>query len=278
MKKKSIQIHNALCIRCQNIFQEKLIVIGRQETCLCPNCIEQLIKEHLQFNNIDLNQILYITKRYEQDHKIHYKLIQAKLNKIDIINSWIPLHMNFPRGMLELNNEQYVDLVLKEAKSVFKNFNVNAICDLFTYTLKDLNNTNIYTRKYNEVFKTLEEAQQYCDRMNEKIEFNRLRKTFKNYLYVDDIRQIPRELNNSYKCFQVLNYKEAITKLKRTKFSIIDLDHDLGEEKTGYDICKYIIENDIQFDKIRIHTSNPVGRDNMIQLLERYTNIPIEIY
>lgn len=186
--------------------------------------------------------------------------------------------MNFPRGMLELNNEHYVDMVLKEAKSVFKNFNANAICDLFTYTLKDLNNTNIYTRKYNEVFKTLEEAQHYCDRMNKKIELNRIRKTFKNYLYVDDIRQIPRELNNSYKCFQVLNYKEAITKLKRTKFSIIDLDHDLGEEKTGYDICKYIIENDIQFDKIRIHTSNPVGRDNMIQLLERYTNIPIEIY
>ena len=71
---------------------------------------------------------------------------QAKLNKIDLINTWIPLHMNFPRGMLELNNEHYVDRVLKEAKSVFKNFNANAICDLFTYTLKDLNNTNIYNR------------------------------------------------------------------------------------------------------------------------------------
>ena len=278
MKKKSIQMHNALCIRCQNIFQEKLIVIGRQETCLCPNCIEDLIQEHLQYNNIKCNQILYIAKRYEQDHKIHYKLMQAKLNKIDLINTWIPLHMNFPRGMLELNNEQYVDKVLKEAKSVFKNFNANAICDLFTYTLKDLNNTNIYSRKYNEIFKTLEEAQQYCDRMNEKIEFNRLRKTFKNYLYVDDIRQIPKELYNSYKCFQAFSYKQAITKLNKTKFSIIDLDHDLGEEKTGYDICKYIVENNIRFDKIKIHTSNPVGRNNMIQLLERYTNIPIEVY
>ena len=89
---------------------------------------------------------------------------------------------------------------------------------------------------------------------------------------------MPKELSNSYKCFQAFNYKEAITKLKKTRFSVIDLDHDLGEEKTGYDICKYIIENNIHFDKIKIHTSNPVGRDNMIQLLQRYMDIPIEVY
>ena len=62
------------------------------------------------------------------------------------------------------------------------------------------------------------------------------------------------------------------------KFNAIDLDHDLGEEKTGYDICKYIIENNIKLDRVYIHTSNPVGRDNMKQLLERYTDNQIIIY
>ena len=99
-------------------------------------------------------------------------------------------------------------------------------------------------------------------------------------LYVDDIRKpnIIRYSTYSYEIIVSRNYDDAINMLNMCKFNAIDLDHDLGEEKTGYDICKYIIENNIKLDRVYIHTSNPVGRDNMKKLLERYTDNQIIIY
>ena len=55
---------------------------------------------------------------------------------------------------------------------------------------------------------------------------------------------------------------------------LIDLDHDLGEEKTGYDICKFIIENEYPLLGFILHTMNPVGRQNMNQLLIHYGYTP----
>lgn len=278
MRSKNILMHNAICVKCKKIYKEKYIVLDRQETLLCPHCIKYLIKQHLKFHSIQINDNLYIAKRYTQNHKHYYKPDMAKLIKVEIINTWLPLNLKPLKNILNENNELIKLDFNQEALSRYCNFKIEYLNYFFKYTLKDINGTNEYIRNYNEVFKTELEAQTYCTKLNNQLEFRRNQRMFKNYLYVDDIRQIPRELYDSYKCFQASCYKETITKLKRTKYSVIDLDHDLGEEKTGYDICKYIIQNNLQFDKIRIHTSNPVGRDNMIQLLERYTDIPIEIY
>ena len=49
-----------------------------------------------------------------------------------------------------------------------------------------------------------------------------------------------------------------------------DFDHDLGEEKTGYDICKFIVENQYPLVGYHLHTMNPVGMQNMEQLLSHY--------
>ena len=101
-----------------------------------------------------------------------------------------------------------------------------------------------------------------------------------NVLYVDDIRQ-PNihiyDLTNT-NIDIVTNYVDAINKLNTNMYQIIDLDHDLGEDKTGYDICKYIIEHNIKCSEYRIHTSNVVGRQNMTQLLSRYTDSIIKQY
>ena len=52
---------------------------------------------------------------------------------------------------------------------------------------------------------------------------------------------------------------------------MLDLDHDLGETKTGYDICKFIVENELtKCGYIILHTQNPVGMANMKQLLSHY--------
>lgn len=99
----------------------------------------------------------------------------------------------------------------------------------------------------------------------------------KHLLWVDDLRDIPNNYIGEYHTVIARNYDEAIKELNRFRYDIISLDHDLGEGKSGYDICKYIIENNIQCNEFRIHTRNPVGRDNMIQLLRRYTKSIIRV-
>lgn len=99
----------------------------------------------------------------------------------------------------------------------------------------------------------------------------------KEILFVDDVR-----FPNAWK--EVVNevtiartYEQALKNLAVFKFNIIDLDHDLGEEKTGYDVAKFMIENNVQCDKVYIHSANPVGVFNMKQLLEHY-GYTVEIY
>ncbi len=109
------------------------------------------------------------------------------------------------------------------------------------------------------------------------------------YIYVDDIR----EDDNFFK--KLCNYTlmdwtpivcrsadEAIFFLEYYKDNshniFIDLDHDLGEGheiddslvSSGYDICKYIVENHISLVGFHIHSMNPVGVANMRQLLTHY--------
>lgn len=93
-------------------------------------------------------------------------------------------------------------------------------------------------------------------------------------LYVDDIRipKVWQKDNNEIVICRT--YAEAIKQVNNN-YDVIDLDHDLGEVKTGYDFCKYIVENNIVAPFIVLHTSNPVGRNNMRQLLERYTQSKI---
>ena len=49
----------------------------------------------------------------------------------------------------------------------------------------------------------------------------------------------------------------------------IDFDHDLGYGNTGYDVAKYLVENNITAF-YRVHSMNPVGRKNIEQLLNHY--------
>jgi hypothetical protein len=55
----------------------------------------------------------------------------------------------------------------------------------------------------------------------------------------------------------------------------ISFDHDLGENtKTGYDcakwICEYCWTNGLPIPNWNVHSANPVGRDNIIQLMENF--------
>ena len=107
------------------------------------------------------------------------------------------------------------------------------------------------------------------------------------YIYIDDIREDDsffNKLNN----YTHMNWTpiichtaaEAIFFLNYYNNDanniIIDLDHDLGEgnenelEPSGYAICKWIVENQIPLVGFHIHSMNPVGANNMRQLLTHY--------
>jgi len=83
-------------------------------------------------------------------------------------------------------------------------------------------------------------------------------------LYVDDIRQLPQYHPD---WTLVRTYAEAMKWLATGMVTEISLDHDLGEEKTGYDILVHL-EKEAERKRpcprvIHIHTANPVGRKNM---------------
>ena len=50
----------------------------------------------------------------------------------------------------------------------------------------------------------------------------------------------------------------------------ISFDHDLGSGLTGYDAAKYIVENEHRLDGFSVHSMNPVGAQNIIDLLTHY--------
>lgn len=70
------------------------------------------------------------------------------------------------------------------------------------------------------------------------------------------------------------SYQEAIQFLEKDWPDAICLDHDLGEEESGYDIAKYIVNRCIDEGKklpeFASQSANPVGRENIITLLSNY--------
>lgn len=102
-------------------------------------------------------------------------------------------------------------------------------------------------------------------------------------IYLDDLRLYPEGF------VIARTYDKAVKLLEDNKVGILSLDHDLGEDeygnllKTGYDLVKYICENNCDIEKIYIHTDNAVGRENMYQTLlgaqrRGFISADIEIY
>jgi hypothetical protein len=100
-------------------------------------------------------------------------------------------------------------------------------------------------------------------------------------LWVDDTRN-PMEddwmnfspIGRNCKVIWAQSYQEAIDFLEKEWPDAICLDHDLGEEKSGYDIAKYIVDRCIDEGKklpeFASQSANPVGRENIITLLSNY--------
>ncbi|TZF81763.1 hypothetical protein FW774_17045 [Pedobacter sp. BS3] len=88
-------------------------------------------------------------------------------------------------------------------------------------------------------------------------------------LYLDDLRPIPQgfiELR-SYKAFVKFISENGLPQF-------ISFDHDLGEEKSGYDCAKWLVEyclnTNLPLPKFEVHSQNPVGRENIEKLLYNF--------
>ena len=96
----------------------------------------------------------------------------------------------------------------------------------------------------------------------------------KYFIWVDDERILPHYIDGIAENFIVCKtYKQAINALD-TYCAIgnvyLDLDHDLGCRQNGYDIAKYIVENQMPLYGFSCHSFNPVGRKNIEDLLQHY--------
>lgn len=98
------------------------------------------------------------------------------------------------------------------------------------------------------------------------------------FIWLDDERPIPdewiRRANNDIYFVRVKNAQDLIiwfkTKSKEFDKIFISFDHDLGGDYTGYDVAKFIVENKCNLTGFTVHSMNPVGSQNIIDLLTHY--------
>lgn len=102
---------------------------------------------------------------------------------------------------------------------------------------------------------------------------------YNTILWLDDIRDpkefLPKDVYDNSYVIWTKNYYDFLFWIKDgkySKFDIICMDHDLGEEYTGYDCAKALVEEIRKYRQdiksIIVHTNNPVGRDNILHELE----------
>lgn len=92
-------------------------------------------------------------------------------------------------------------------------------------------------------------------------------------LYLDDERPAPEGWCRCYtaeECMKILADPTA-------EVQVLSLDHDLGTDKTGYDVLCWIEEQVFVYDYepppiILLHTANPVGRQRMAQCIQTIDN------
>ena len=107
------------------------------------------------------------------------------------------------------------------------------------------------------------------------------------YLFLDDLREISfldeKKYEKNLKYVEgpwiiARSMEEALSLIEKKGMpKVISFDHDLGHEvPTGFDLTKWLVEKDLDenifpegFD-FQVHSDNPVGRDNIIGLLDQY--------
>lgn len=109
-------------------------------------------------------------------------------------------------------------------------------------------------------------------------------------IFIDDERLPPASHDGDWLILRSLNevmdYLDQLKKDTDILPEIISFDHDLGEDQpSGYDIAKKLVELDMDGIMLfpdnftwLIHSENPVGRDNINELLRSYMEFRKQYY
>lgn len=88
-------------------------------------------------------------------------------------------------------------------------------------------------------------------------------------IWLDDVRKAP----DGYVHCRSVNEAINAIKLANEPIELLDLDHDLGDYAIdggdGIKLLDWLAETE-QYYPIKLHTLNPVGRENMQRLIDRY--------
>jgi hypothetical protein len=88
-------------------------------------------------------------------------------------------------------------------------------------------------------------------------------------LWIDDIRTCPDGwvwVKDSFAAISRLNK----TMLKNQFFEAVSFDHDLGGDDTTRPVVLWMCENDYWPEEVYVHTANPVGREWLEGMVDRY--------
>lgn len=90
-------------------------------------------------------------------------------------------------------------------------------------------------------------------------------------IWLDDLRPAPAGF---VRCRSVNEAKKAIAENEKTQpIKLIDCDHDLGDHAAdggdGIKLLDWLLERGTLYP-VALHTMNPVGRENMRRMLQRY--------
>ena len=102
----------------------------------------------------------------------------------------------------------------------------------------------------------------------------------KSVLWLDDLRD-PKCFLKEYDSYDVVwikDYRSFVEYIGNGQLpDVVDFDHDLGEGESGYDCVKFLvnwcIDHGAGLPEIEIHTSNPVGRDNIKSIVDSFRKI-----
>lgn len=88
-------------------------------------------------------------------------------------------------------------------------------------------------------------------------------------LFLDDVRPVPDGFVG------VRSYREFVLYIQQNELpQFISFDHDLGEEKSGFDCAEFLVEycldRNIPTINFAVHSQNPVGKENIESLLNSY--------
>lgn len=92
-------------------------------------------------------------------------------------------------------------------------------------------------------------------------------------IFLDDWRPVPRNF------IPVRSVQECVNLLKEREVNILSLDYNLGAfQPTGFELVKWMAENNIYPKQIFMHSANPFGRVRMYNFLKKYKPDHVELY